>query len=339
MMGELFLTILVSIFSFGLGLLAWKFIQESRRMRENISNLTETITRSLTDTRQSVQEDLKHSSLLISGLQGKLGELTESSRHIYDIGKDISSLQELFRSPKLRGGIGEYFLEDILSQILPRAFFDTQFSFRSGHVVDAVVRIGGRLVSIDSKFPLENFRLYHKDPDPAQSSRLRREFIRCVKKHIDSIAEKYILPSESTYDFALMYIPAENVYYDCIIKDDSDGDLSRPLFEYAIQKKVIPVSPNSIYAYLQVVVLGLRGFQIEGQTKEVLEKLLSLKTELGKVENEFGLVGKHLLNTSKTFDRAQNRLVSFGSKIHTLEEPSATIIKTKKEDSSVISQR
>jgi len=296
---------------------------ENQDIRTGLNQLTDTITHALTDTRHSVQEDLKHSSLLMSNIHGKLGELAESSRHIHDIGKNIASLQELLRAPKLRGGIGEYFLEDILTQILPQNFFDVQYAFHSGQIVDAVIRMGDRLVPIDAKFPLESFQYYLAEKDESQAAKLRKEFVRTVKKYIDDIATKYILPLENTFDFALMYIPAENVYYEMMIKEGQGHQDTQPIYEYAIQKKVIPVSPNSIYAYLQVIVLGLRGFQIEGQTKEILNTLSTLKQEAGKVESEFNLVGKHLQNTTRTFDKARSRLTQFGSKINLIEDPAA----------------
>ena len=156
-----------------------------------------------------------------------LGGLEEANRHIYEVGKDIASLQEILRAPKLRGGLGEFFLEDLLAQILPPQHFSTQHAFRSGEKVDAVIKLGASLVPVDAKFPLENFKRI-AGSDERRGKKPRQEAILrpMCKKHIDAIAGKYILPDEGTYDFALMYIPAENVYYETIIKDEAPDERS-----------------------------------------------------------------------------------------------------------------
>ena len=161
--------------------------------------------------------------------------------------------------------MGEFFLEDLLRQILPASAYSTQYAFKSGDVVDAVIRVGDPLVSVILKFPLETFVRLINTPDdnPEAKAREKRAFVQAIKKHADSIAKKYILlPQENTFDFALMYIPAGNVYYETIIRDDLMGG-EGSLYAWLLQRKVIPVSPNSLYAYLQVIVMGLKGLRIQ----------------------------------------------------------------------------
>ena len=148
--------------------------------------------------------------------------------------------------------------------------------------------------------------------------RAKKEFVKAVREHINSIADKYILPDEDTYDFALMYIPAENVYYEAVIKDDDFGE-GKSIFSQAISRKVIPVSPNSFYAYLQVIILGLRGLGIEEKTQEVIKKLVTLKGSLEKFKVDFDKMGTHIENIKSSYDRAGNRLERFGNKLSTID--------------------
>ena len=265
-------------------------------------------------TQQTLGERLDNAARVVGNVQKSLGSLEEANRKIYEVGKDIASLQEILRAPKLRGGLGEFFLEDLLGQILPRDHFATQFAFRSGEKVDAVIKLGGSLVPVDAKFPLENFKRILEATADEDKGKAKRQFVSDVKKHIDAIATKYILPDEGTYDFALMYIPAENVYYETIIKDDFAGG-EKGLSQYAMSKRVIPVSPNSFYAYLQAIVLGLKGMKIEERAKEVMQYLGRLEGDFGRFKDEFNLVGKHLGHAQSSFQAAEKRLDQFGQKL------------------------
>jgi DNA recombination protein RmuC len=279
--------------------------QVNERLKENSEILQR--------TQHTLGERLDNAARVVGSVQKSLGGLEEANRKIYEVGKDIASLQEILRSPKLRGGLGEFFLGDLLAQIFPPDYFATQFAFRSGDKVDAVIKLGGSMVPVDSKFPLENFRRMLDGATDEEKGRAKRQFVTDVKKHIDAIASKYILPDEGTYDFALMYIPAENVYYETIIKDDSMGD--RSLSQYALSKKVIPVSPNSFYAYLQAIVLGLKGMRIEEHTKEILQNLIRLQGDFCRFREEFSVLGKHLGHAQASFQGAEKRLEQFGQKL------------------------
>lgn len=267
----------------------------------------------LYQTQQNLGERLDNAARVVGSVQKSLGGLEEANRKIYEVGKDIASLQEILRAPKLRGGLGEFFLEDLLAQILPSHHFSTQYSFRSGEKVDAVIKLGNSLVPVDAKFPLENFRRILKAAAEDERTRARRQFVADVKRHIDAIAGKYIVPDEGTYDFALMYIPAENVYYEIIIKDDALGDHN--LSQYALSKRVIPVSPNSLYAYLQAIVWGLKGMRIEERAKEIIQYLGRLQGDFAKFREDFDLLGKHLGHAQLSFQGAEKRLEQLGQKL------------------------
>jgi DNA recombination protein RmuC len=175
------------------------------------------------------------------------------------------------------------------------------------------VKLGDSLVPVDAKFPLENFKRILETTGDEERTRAKRQFISDVKKHVDAIAAKYILPDEGTFDFALMYIPAENVYYETIIKDDAPED--RSLSQYALGKHVIPVSPNSFYAYLQAIVLGLKGLKIEDRAKEIVAYLSRLQGDFQKFRDEFTLLGKHLGHAQASFQNADRRLEQFGQRL------------------------
>jgi DNA recombination protein RmuC len=268
---------------------------------------------------------------VISRVSERLGELSKTSEQIHEVGKNIATLQEILRPPKLRGGLGEQFLGELLSQILPSEFFTLQHTFSSGERVDAVVRIGEKLVPIDSKFPLDNFKRVIECKTDEERKTGQKMFYRDVKKHIDDIASKYILPQEGTYDFALLYIPAENVYYETITKDESFGE-EKGVLNYALTRRVIPVSPNSFYAYLQVIILGLKGLQIEKDALKIQGLLSGLKKEIGGFQEDFQLVGKHITNALNKFEEARRRLDKFNFRLDQIESQPSLPFKEKQEE-------
>lgn len=280
---------------------------------ENVNERLKENAQVLNATQQSLGERLDNAARVVGHVQRSLGGLEEANRKIYEVGKDIASLQEILRAPKLRGGLGEYFLEDLLGQILPPQHFSIQYSFRSGDKVDAVIKLGASLVPVDAKFPLENFKKTLEATGDDDKGRARKLFAADVRKHIDAIAAKYILPDEGTYDFALMYIPAENVYYETIIKDGAPDE--KTLSAYAMSKRVIPVSPNSFYAYLQAIVLGLKGLKIEDRAREIIQYLSRLQGDFGKFRDEFALLGKHLGHAQSGYQSADRRLEQFAQKL------------------------
>ncbi len=289
---------------------------------DTLSKNTELILKQLNESakilqsvNQTMGERLDNAAKVVGDVKESLGALEEKSKQIYEIGKDIASLQEILRAPKIRGGMGELFLENLLEQIMPgKEYFELQYSFKSGERVDAIIRIGNRMVPVDAKFPLESFKRCIDAQTELDRKRCKKEFVRSVKEHINSIAEKYILPDEGTYDFALMYIPAENVYYETIIKDEEIGE-EKSIFSHAISKKVIPVSPNSFYAYLQIIILGIKGMSIEKRVQDVIKMLGTLKIEFNKFADDFEKIGGHLNDSRSSYDKAVKSLDRFEDKL------------------------
>jgi len=288
-------------------------------VRQELQQFTGQMTSQMGQVGSDVQQRLQHVGDVVGAVQGSLGKLGEVTQRVFDIGRDIAGLEQILRSPKVRGGLGESFLEGLLGQMLPREHYDLQHAFSTGDRVDAVVRIGDRMVPVDAKFPLENFQRMIQESEDAARKPWRRAYDRDNKARVDEIAKKYILPDEGTYDFALMYIPAENVYFEAITRDESlDED---PPSVYATSKRVIPVSPNSLYAYLQVIVLGLKGLQIERSAQEIQERLARLGGDLEKFRDAFDLVGRHLTNARTKYDEAGSALNRVEAKLEGIEKP------------------
>jgi len=275
-------------------------------------------TQTLGKLSQNTGMRLDNAAKAIKDVYGRLGEVQESTKQVNEVAKDISSLQDILRAPKLRGGIGEYFLSDLLKQILPPSRYTLQHRFKSGEIVDAAITLKDGLVPVDSKFPLENFKKVVQAKSETEKINAKKIFIRDVKKHIDAIAQKYILPDEGTLDFALMYIPAENVYYEVIIKDEDLED-GKSLFKHAIDHKVIPVSPNSFYGYLQTILMGLRGMRIEERAQEILKNINRLEGDFSRITKDFETMGTHLKNLSGSYDNTGKRLEKFSDKLVSLE--------------------
>ncbi len=218
--------------------------------------------------------------------------------------------------------MGEILLNNILKEILPSEdFYSLQYAFKSGNTVDAVIRLKEGLIPIDAKFPLDNFRRMIEAKEDKEREASRKEFVRNVKKHIDDIALKYILPGEGTLNFALMYIPAENIYYEMILRDQGSPDIE-DLYSYSTRKHVFPVSPNSVYPYLMTLALGFRGLKIEQKTKEILAELFRIQGDLGRFADDFQLVGNHLSNAQKKFGDAEKKLTRMDDRLAHLKEGS-----------------
>ena len=269
-------------------------------MQQQIGQLTQNINQQLQNMSSQFQETTGHIGTTLGSVKQDLGKMEEVTRDVLEKAKSISNLENLLRAPKFRGGLSEFFLGDLLAQILPPAHYSLQYKFKSGE--------------IDAKFPLENFKRHLAEEDKKIKEDMKKKFVSDVKKHINEIEKKYILPDEGTYNFALMYIPAENIYYETILKDESLGE-DRSIFSYAIKKRVIPVSPNSFFAYLQVIVMGLKGLQIEKSAQIIFQSLTQLQGDLNRFKNDFQVLGTHLNNAKTKFDDSEKRLDRFSGRL------------------------
>jgi DNA recombination protein RmuC len=310
--------------------------QSQEALRREIGTLQQTVADELravtTEVARQLQEGMKliqqaqatmgdrldQTTRVVGEVQGSLGRLGEAARRIEGIGAGLQGLERILTSSKARGGLGETLLEHLLVEMLPREYWSVQHPFRSGDKVDAVIRIAGRLVPVDAKFSLDNFRRFVEETDEDKRRHFRRAFSRDVRARVDEIAQKYIVPDEGTFDFALMYVPAENVYYEIIVRDAEESEAASAA-TYALAHHVIPVSPNSFYAYLQVIVLGLRGLQIEANAREIQGDLLRVARDLSGVREHLAKLGGHLKNAQHQFAEADRDLDRLGTKLEAIE--------------------
>lgn len=284
----------------------------SSQVDQRLNQMNHTIQESLQQSNKFIGQAIGSTTNIFGNVKEQLGKLEKANEQIYAVGKDISTLQELLRAPKFRGQMGEVLLENLLSQVLPKQHYQMQYRFKSSEAVDAVIRLGEYLVPIDAKFSLENFQKMLDEEDEQLKKAHRRKFIQDIKNRVAEICSKYILPQENTYDFALMYIPAENVYYEVIIKED--------LFSYLVGKKVIPISPNTFYAYLQVICLGLKGLKVEENAKQILKDLGALSNEINNFKSDFNILGTHLSNARAKYEDSSKRLDKFSDRLVNIDK-------------------
>ena len=290
------------------------FQQAQKAMSEQLDAITRTVNDNLARTQGNITRQLGQTGTVVSEIQKKLGLLEESTNQMKAIGKDIASLQDILRAPKLRGNLGEFLLEDLLQQVFPAGNYTMKYSFKNSVQVDAVIRLGEWVIPVDAKFPLEAFQRLLAATDDDSRKKNKKEFIKSVKLRIDEIADKYIRPDEGTFDFALMYIPAENVFYETMISDTLT-EKNYEIFNYAVARHVIPVSPNSFYAYLMAIAFGLKGLKIEQQTKEILKNLVKVQDGFNNFYSDFSLLGKHIGNAAGKYEETARKAEKFHDRL------------------------
>jgi DNA recombination protein RmuC len=324
------------------GFLVWDRREDRRHLELQMRSQREEMAQSLNTARQALEgriegvdsrlsQSLTTTAGTMQEIGEKLGRLDTSTSQMLEVGKDISRFQDILRAPKVRGGFGEILLANLLGQILPADNYGFQHQFRSGEKVDAIVRLGTGLVPVDSKFPMESFnRLLAAETDDERPG-LRRAFLKDVRGHVDAVA-KYILPDEGTFDFALMYIPAEGVYYETFFRDEK-AEGAENLWAYALERRVIPVSPNSFYAYLQAIVLGLKGMRVEERAREIIDHLGRLSNDFGRFRQEFEVLGGHIGRAKGKYDDLDKTVGRLGDKLALpLEAPSGELPAAPSED-------
>jgi DNA recombination protein RmuC len=309
-----------------------KLRQETQAtLSTQIGQVTQNFNQQLNDVRATLDKGLATAGQLTARAQENVGQrLAEATKLVSDVGQQLGGLQEAGRElrttahvletvlsgARTRGALGEVALERLLADGLPQESYDLQYRFKTGAAVDAVVRVGDKLLPIDSKFPLDAYRRFVEADTSDAEEQARKEFARAVRKHADDIAEKYILPAEETLELTFMFVASESVYYEMLLTEDNKGNLA----EYCRSRHVVPVSPNTLYAYLAVILMGLRGLQVEQNARLLLNRLSGLQGDLQSFTEVHGRMGTHLKNAGQSYADTLPKLEKLERSLATLAQ-------------------
>ncbi len=276
-----------------------------KEMRQTLQNFGSQVDSKMGDSTKMFQQQFAQSAKIIRDVTERLTKLDDTNKQVMGVANQLQGLEDVLKNPKHRGVLGEYFLENILKNILPPKNYQMQYEFKNGDIVDAVVFVKDKIIPIDSKFSLENYNRILQEKDIARREELEKQFRMDLKNRIDETA-KYIRPGEGTMDFAFMFIPAEGIYYDLLINQVGAIKVNtRDLIEYAFKEKhVIIVSPTSFFAYLQTVLQGLRALQIEESAKEIRKYVEMLQKHLLSYEEYLKKLGNNLGTTVNMYNKA-----------------------------------
>ncbi len=257
-------------------------------LNQNLNSMNEKIDK----TSETINERLTNAARVISAVQKELGTVQERF-------KGFEEFNELLH-PKMRGNIGEQILADMLGQVFPAEQYGLQHKFKGGETVDAIVKTQAGIIPVDSKFPLENFKQLTRAQTDDERKMATRDFVKAVKKHIDDISKKYLLPEEGTVNFAVMYVPSENVYYQ-ILTDDENA-----LLDYAKSKNVLIASPHSFFSLLRVVLMSLERNKLQEQAQKIWDILKGVQQESVRFGETIGVLSRHVTNAKNAMDNVHS---------------------------------
>ena len=290
------------------GTVAERLEAVTQALQSGIKDSAQTTSQITSQAQVAMATELKNTRDQISQVQKQLGEVQQAGQQMHETAE---KLQNILGGTKSRGSFGEVALERLLEDCLPPSQYEMQYRFRSGEAADAVLKLrDGKKMAIDSKFPLDAYLRLTSEGEEA-----RRAFVTAVKGHADSIAKKYIVPEEGTLDVALMFVPSETVYYELLMSTDAKG---QALDAYCRERRIMAVSPNTLYAHLSVIAMGLRGMQIEENAKRLSENLTGMRKQMDTFCEYFEKVGVHLKNAQQSFTEADKRFSKVSNSLDNL---------------------
>ncbi|MFH1046953.1 MAG: DNA recombination protein RmuC [Patescibacteria group bacterium] len=266
-------------------------------LNQNIQSMNERLDKNT----ESINVRLDKAAHVIMAVQRELGTVQERF-------KGFEEFSDLLH-PKLRGNIGEQILSDMMAQFFAPSHYALQHKFRDGQIVDALIKTQAGSIPVDSKFPLENFKQMNRADNEDQRKTALRDFNKMVKKHIDDISKKYILPDEGTVNFAVMYVPSENVYYHILTDDESN------LLEYAKTKNVLMVSPHGFFSFLRVIMMGMERNKLQEQAQKIWDILKGVQQESHKFGESLSVLSRHITNAKNAMDTTHSGFAKLNGKL------------------------
>ena len=281
-------------------------------MRGSVDKSSESMERRLKDQRDSMDKQTKIIWERLDNAAKVIGDVQKNLGGLEKFGRDVEDLAHVLKSPKLRGGLGEQLLYEILTNYLPKDLYQTQYKFRDGAICDAVIFLDKGIIPVDSKFSMENFKAMVSADGDVNKTAAKKEFVKDVKKRIDEIADKYILPGEGTTDWAVMYIPSENSFYELTVNTPEVAD-------YAQKRSVFLTSPNTLTYFVKTVMVANRQNELAEHAGEILRALSGIRTEAAKFDTELGVLDGHINRTSNAMDTVRGKFGKLFGKIEAVQ--------------------
>lgn len=282
-------------------------------MKESVDKSSETLEKQLKNQRDAMFQQTKVMGERLDNAAKVIGEVQKSIGGINEFGKDIKDLSNVLKSPKMRGGLGEQFLYEILSNSLPKDMYETQYRFRNGAQCDAIIFTDRGMIPIDSKFPMEQFKAMTTAENDVDRDKAKKEFVKHVKTRVDEIADKYILPEEGTTEQAVMYIPSENVYYELIVNTPDIDDYSK-------RRNVVLVSPNTFSYIMKTILVAFQQNELAKHADKILKALAGIKVEAEKFDKELNVLDGHINRTSNSMNNVKSGFGKLFGKIDSVQQ-------------------
>jgi len=278
--------------------------QALENIKEEIKEMKGNVTDSLKGNLDFLQKQTNHSAKLITEVTEKLTKLDDTNKQVVDFTEQLQSLQNILKNPKQRGILGEYWLENLLSNALSPNDYQSQYKFKNGEAVDFVIKVKDKIIPVDAKFTLEKYSAMMESTSKADQEQLQKDLKRDLKNRIDETA-KYIRPDEDTTDFAFMFIPAEGIFYNLLAYKVGDtGINSQDMINYAFSKGVTIVSPATFFAYLQVIVRALNSLKVEDSVQDVIKNVQNLGRHLKKYDEYMKKLGNSMSTSVNMYNNA-----------------------------------
>ena len=278
-------------------------------INDKIDRNNESVQHSITEQLNNSRKQMTESQKVISDISARIAAINKTNEQVVNVADELKTLQAVLQNPKQRGVFGEYYLDTVLGNILPPGTYQTQYKFKDGEIVDAVVFLDkGKILPIDSKFSLENYNRMVAATNKSERELYAKKVSADLKGRIDETS-KYIRPTEKTMDFAFMFIPSESLYYDMLINKVGTASSERDLIEYAYRDKhVIVTSPTSFMAYLQTILQGLRSLEIEKDAQEIQARVAKLGQHIDAFDANMTKLGNALGTTVNHYNTAYKNL-------------------------------